>query len=33
MAERLLELDDLRSRGLITDAEHQLARSRVLGGG
>ena len=29
---RLLELDDLHARGVISDEEHRAARSRVLGG-
>ena len=30
LAQRLQELDDLRRRGVITDAEHALARHEVL---
>jgi hypothetical protein len=30
--ERLAELDDLRSRGIISDTEHADGRRRILGG-
>ena len=30
LAERLQELDDLHRRGLISDAEHAMARQRTL---
>lgn len=33
LEERLRELDDLRSRGVITDAEHATARATALAGG
>ena len=32
MEQKLAELDDLRSRGVITDAEHAEGRKRALGG-
>jgi hypothetical protein len=32
LEERLAELDDLRRRGLITEAEHHAARSAALNG-
>lgn len=30
--ERLAELDDLRSRNLVTETEYQEARQRIIGG-
>lgn len=32
MEQKLAELDDLRNRGVITDAEHAEGRKRALGG-
>ena len=33
LEQRLLELDDLRRRSVISDDEHRSARARALGGG